>query len=119
MSRSVRNGIIFGVLLVAVLIGFYAFLENMPQLVTTAPSLVLLVATVISFVSGRRKRQRPTSEEITPLQPEWPDLNPWLVSYLVQHHPTKSRYEIDKYLIEAGYSPKEIEIAWQRLAPQK
>lgn len=42
-------------------------------------------------------------------------VNPWLVSYIEQHRNNQSRYEIDKYLIETGYNPAEIEQAWQIL----
>lgn len=40
-------------------------------------------------------------------------LNPWLVSYITQNRASKNRYEIDKYLIEAGYEPAQIEATWQ------
>src|SRR5690242_11808550 len=39
-------------------------------------------------------------------------INPWLNSYIEQHYLSKSRYDIDRYLINAGYDPKEIEEAW-------
>lgn len=39
-------------------------------------------------------------------------LNPWLTSYIAQYRDKKSRYEIDKFLIESGYNPAEIELAW-------
>jgi hypothetical protein len=46
-------------------------------------------------------------------------LNPWLTSYILQYAAVKSRYEIDKYLIEAGCEPTEIELAWQQqLSPK-
>lgn len=41
-----------------------------------------------------------------------PRINPWLASYVDQHQGKQTRYEIDKYLIEAGYNPAEIELAW-------
>lgn len=40
-------------------------------------------------------------------------LNPWLLSYVLQRHKSRSRYEIDRYLIEAGYNPTQIEVTWQ------
>src|SRR5690348_8008923 len=43
-------------------------------------------------------------------------LNPWLVSYIRQHKNTQTRYDIDKYLINAGYNPTEIEEVWQHLS---
>lgn len=46
------------------------------------------------------------------------NLNPWLLSYVTQQHQKQSRYEIDKYLIEAGYSPGEIELVWKNLSQQ-
>lgn len=51
--------------------------------------------------------------------PESPQsLNPWLVSYITQHHKRQNRYEIDRYLIESGYNPLEIEAVWQTLQNQ-
>lgn len=46
------------------------------------------------------------------LQPQQ-TLNPWLVSYISQHHKTQTRYEIDRYLLETGYEASKIEAAWQ------
>jgi hypothetical protein len=46
-------------------------------------------------------------------------LNPWLTSYISQNAKNKSRFEIDKYLIQAGYDPTEIELAWQWVASGK
>jgi hypothetical protein len=46
-------------------------------------------------------------------------LNPWLVSYIKQHHNQKSRYEIDSYLIQAGYNPAEIEVVWKTILSVK
>lgn len=44
-------------------------------------------------------------------------LNPWLISYIEQQRNKQSRYEIDKYLIAAGYDPAEIEFVWQSFEP--
>lgn len=46
-------------------------------------------------------------------------LNPWLLSYVEQHRNKQSRYQIDKYLIDAGYDVSEIELAWQFLTQIK
>ncbi len=40
-------------------------------------------------------------------------LNPWLVSYILQQRFLYSRYEIDRYLLAAGYGSTELEAAWQ------
>jgi hypothetical protein len=42
-------------------------------------------------------------------------VNPWLISYITQQRQSQSRYEIDSYLLEVGYDPVEIELAWQRV----
>jgi hypothetical protein len=39
--------------------------------------------------------------------------NAWLLSYITSHHITTNRYQIDLYLLGAGYDPAEIENAWQ------
>jgi hypothetical protein len=39
--------------------------------------------------------------------------NYWLVSYITHQCKRQSRYEIDKYLLEAGYKAQDIEVAWQ------
>jgi uncharacterized membrane protein len=39
--------------------------------------------------------------------------NYWLSGYIKQHLKEKSRFEIDLYLIQTGYQPEEIEVAWQ------
>ena len=52
------------------------------------------------------------------MQPSQQALNPWLVSYIQQNHSTKSRYEIDRYLIETGHNPAEIEAVWKYLPLQ-
>ncbi len=43
------------------------------------------------------------------------DLNPWIFSYIRHHHNAHSRYEIDRYLIETGANPAEIEEVWAHL----
>lgn len=40
-------------------------------------------------------------------------LNRWLISYIVQYQHTHSRYDIDRTLLLSGYSPAELEAAWQ------
>jgi hypothetical protein len=42
--------------------------------------------------------------------------NPWLISYLSENQRLKSRYELDKYLLEAGHTPQDIELAWEALS---
>lgn len=42
-------------------------------------------------------------------------LNPWLLSYILQNYKSHSRYEIDSYLIAAGYNPTDIEATWQAI----
>ncbi len=42
--------------------------------------------------------------------------NPRLVNYIQQHYGKNSRYEIDRYLLEAGHNPAEIEAVWEALA---
>ena len=42
-----------------------------------------------------------------------PSTNPWITSYINQNNSSKSRYEIDQFLIEAGYAPDQIEKAWR------
>src|SRR5689334_9063449 len=37
------------------------------------------------------------------------------MSYIKQHQASQTRYQIDKYLIEAGYNPAEIELVWQTI----
>ncbi len=44
-----------------------------------------------------------------------PSINPWLKNYISQDQSSKSRYEIDRFLIEAGYEPNQIEKAWELL----
>ena len=44
-------------------------------------------------------------------------LNPWLISYIEQQRAKQSRYQIDKYLIELGNDPAEIELVWQSFEP--
>jgi hypothetical protein len=45
--------------------------------------------------------------------------NQWLISYIEQYKDKKSRYEIDRYLIEAGYNGSEIETGWQYVQNSK
>ncbi len=52
------------------------------------------------------------------MQPAQQPLNSWLLNYITQHRDTKSRYDIDHYLIHEGYNPQEIEAVWQHLAPK-
>jgi hypothetical protein len=40
-------------------------------------------------------------------------LNPWLLSYIEQQRSKQSRYKIDKYLLDSGCDPAEIELVWQ------
>jgi hypothetical protein len=44
---------------------------------------------------------------------ETPQPNRWLISYILQYQPSRSRYEIDRELLSQGYPPSEIETAWQ------
>lgn len=44
--------------------------------------------------------------------------NSWLVSYITHYRRSKSRYEIDKFLLDLGYSPSEIGRTWESVAPQ-
>lgn len=39
-------------------------------------------------------------------------VNSNIVNYIATNQNLQSRYEIDKYLIQAGYDPKEIDFAW-------
>src|SRR4051812_34210809 len=41
--------------------------------------------------------------------------NFWLEDYIKQNYQKKSRYVIDKHLIDAGFSGSEIEAAWKTL----
>jgi hypothetical protein len=43
-------------------------------------------------------------------------LNPWLFSYIRQHQNQQTRFEIDRYLLNEGANPVEIEAVWQYLA---
>src|SRR5690242_9736195 len=40
-------------------------------------------------------------------------INSSIISYILQSRPQYSRFQIDLYLIQKGYSPQEIELAWQ------
>jgi hypothetical protein len=42
-------------------------------------------------------------------------LNPWIMSYINEQRHKQSRYEIDKFLLDAGCNPVDIELAWQNL----
>lgn len=42
--------------------------------------------------------------------------NFWLEDYIKQNYQKKSRYDIDKYLLEAGFDGAEIEAVWKNLA---
>lgn len=41
--------------------------------------------------------------------------NPWLLDYIHKNRATKSRYDIDLYLLQRGYDPNEIAAAWHLL----
>jgi WD40 repeat protein len=41
--------------------------------------------------------------------------NPWLVEHIRSNYHQLSRYDIDLFLINCGYDPKEIEAAWQEV----
>lgn len=42
-------------------------------------------------------------------------VNFWLIDYIKQNSQTKSRYEIDSFLLESGYDASAIEMAWQEV----
>jgi hypothetical protein len=42
-----------------------------------------------------------------------PALKTSIVDYISQYHTTKTRYEIDKHLIDIGYDGADIDLAWQ------
>lgn len=46
-------------------------------------------------------------------------LETWMVTYISQLQLSKSRYEIDSHLINAGYDPVELETAWSQLQEWK
>jgi hypothetical protein len=41
--------------------------------------------------------------------------NLYLLNYLEDQHSKRSRYDIDRDLLEVGYSPGELDLAWNNL----
>jgi len=42
-----------------------------------------------------------------------PPLNRWLLGYILQYQQSRTRYEIDRFLLDSGYPATEIEAAWK------